>query len=126
MSCLAQMLIILPGTLNATNYLHTNNRRGPERTRQIASSGMILHNENSKRCGRASLRPRALQEGFITREQFIQYFSGEREGMVLSRHLPPAVLLQQNTPWAVDSSNRALESAVRTAARAGVRKNASF
>ena len=40
--------------------------------------------------------------------------------------LPPAVLLQQNTPWAVDSSNRALESAVRTAARAGVRKNASF
>ena len=43
------------------------------------------------------------QDGFIGREKFIQYFSGEWEGMVLSRHLPPAVLLQQNTPYAVSS-----------------------
>ena len=65
--------------------------------------------------------------GSHTNVERSRYFSGEREGMVLSRHLPPAVLLQQNTPWAaVDSSKHALESAVKTAARAGVRKNASF
>eukprot|EP01043_Picozoa_sp_COSAG02_P021845 COSAG02_NODE_1120_length_14453_cov_511.865055_8_plen_492_part_00 len=58
------------------------------------------------------------QDGFITREQFVRYFSGDHEGMALSAHLPPAVLLQQNKPWAVDSKH-ALETAVKTAAWEG-------
>jgi Ca2+-binding EF-hand superfamily protein len=58
------------------------------------------------------------QDGYITREQFVNYFSGEREGMTLSAHLPPAVLLQQNKPWAVSSSH-AVEAAVKSAAREG-------
>ena len=58
------------------------------------------------------------QDGYITREQFINYFSGEREGMTLSAHLPPSFLLQQNKPWAVDSKH-AVEVAVKSAAREG-------
>jgi Ca2+-binding EF-hand superfamily protein len=58
------------------------------------------------------------KDGFITREQFVNYFSGEHEGMTLSAHLPPAVLLQQNKPWAADSKHE-LETAVKTAAWEG-------
>lgn len=58
------------------------------------------------------------QHGFITREQFVNYFSGDREGMVLSAHLPPAVLLQQNRPWALHSKQD-IEIAVKSAAREG-------
>ena len=58
--------------------------------------------------------------GYLTRERFIRYFTGTAVGMELSPHLPPTVLLQNNTPWGGDPLPAGMaEAAVKHAAQEG-------